>query len=521
MKAAIAYVRISDEDQSNFSIQGQQNHIREYADRQGVQVLAYFIDQGKSAKNFDRPQWRELEAFLRQRAGSVQYLIVCKYDRIIRNAAEGLTKIPEMELRHDIRIVSVFETFGLDPESPFFFKMRADLLVTAEFERLVIRDRVRMGRDTALRSGRWIGTAPFGYLNGKDEKGRPMLFVHVDNAKIVRSVFRNYANGTPRMIVESMARKAGWTLRGNGSLERMLSNKLYVGQVYAPAYKGRPAEYVRGIHQAIITEDLFDQVQRRLNNRSLEISPKIIREEFPLRGIIKDDKEHQLTGCLSTGKAGKRYPYYKCNKCGANISAIKAHECFENILKQLSLSAQLRDRLLDKINKAIESKKASVKPTSIKLKRSLGKLEENVRSLEEKFITGQVDLDTYTRWKSTWSKEITEQRIELARLTDLTEGNGGILKPQLTLLEDLHWMWTKASIFQKHDFVRALFPRGLILTKKGYRTPYLLSIFSGNPRQIVGLEIGITAENAVIPSGGPGYSEIEHLIQVLQAIKAA
>ena len=521
MKTAIAYVRISDEDQSNFSIEGQQAHIREYAERQGIEVIRYFVDEGKSAKNFNRPQWRELESFLKNNRGVVSIVIVCKYDRIIRNAAEGLTRIPAMELDNDIRIVSVFETFGLDPESPFFFKLRADLLVTAEFERLVIRDRVRMGRDTALRSGRFIGMAPFGFINGKDDTGRPFLVVDPERAKVVRSIFSDFASGTPRIMVIQKATENGWQLRGNGSLERMLQNPLYVGRVPVAAYKGRPADLVAGIHQPIVSEELFERVQQRLNSRPTSYTPKVVRDEFPLRGFVADSNGHQLTGCLSTGKKGVKYPYYKCNKCNENISATKAHTCFESILEQLSLSSEMREALVEKVRQVMARRMADAKPASIRLRRELGALEQKILSLEEKFITGQIDQDTYQRWKGTWTADLRKIRAQVSRMeytsTEFTEH----FESQIARLGDLKWLWQRSTVQHKQSLVRGIFPRGLIMTKTGYRTPFLLPIFSANARQIKGLEIETTGILPVVPFGGPGQLEIEHFIRILQTIPAA
>ena len=54
MKKAIGYVRISTEDQSNFSIDGQQKLIAEYCTKKGIELLNMFTDEGQSAKNFDR-----------------------------------------------------------------------------------------------------------------------------------------------------------------------------------------------------------------------------------------------------------------------------------------------------------------------------------------------------------------------------------------------------------------------------------------------------------------------------------
>jgi site-specific DNA recombinase len=93
MKKAYQYIRISEEDQSNFSLSGQEKMNKDFAEKHNIEVVQAFIDDGYSAKNFDRPNWRALEKSLAQNKNKIDYLIVTKYDRLIRNAAEGLAFI--------------------------------------------------------------------------------------------------------------------------------------------------------------------------------------------------------------------------------------------------------------------------------------------------------------------------------------------------------------------------------------------------------------------------------------------
>src|SRR5688572_13047887 len=155
MKRAIGYIRISDKDQSNFSIEGQERYIREFCVRNKYELIELFIDDGRSAKNFDRPDWQKLESFIQKNKGQTDYLIVVKYDRFSRNTAEGLHKIETMEQKFGVLILSVFEQMLVDHNSPFFFKQRADILVNAEFELRVIRDRTNFGIHEAKLKGRY------------------------------------------------------------------------------------------------------------------------------------------------------------------------------------------------------------------------------------------------------------------------------------------------------------------------------------------------------------------------------
>ena len=58
---AVGYVRISDADQSTFSIEGQAAGIRDFCKRHNIELQQVFADEGRSGSNFDREGWRELE----------------------------------------------------------------------------------------------------------------------------------------------------------------------------------------------------------------------------------------------------------------------------------------------------------------------------------------------------------------------------------------------------------------------------------------------------------------------------
>ena len=58
---AVGYVRISDADQSNFSIEGQKSNLLDFCKRFKVNLQQVFTDDGRSGANFDREGWRDLE----------------------------------------------------------------------------------------------------------------------------------------------------------------------------------------------------------------------------------------------------------------------------------------------------------------------------------------------------------------------------------------------------------------------------------------------------------------------------
>ena len=117
---------------------------QKYAEQNQIIILEEFIDDGFSAKNFDRPSWKELYKLLSKHKKKIDFLLVAKYDRLIRNAAEGLAMLEKLEKDYEVKVISTTECYFSDPHSPAFFKFRADMFVNAKFEYRVIRDRVSL-----------------------------------------------------------------------------------------------------------------------------------------------------------------------------------------------------------------------------------------------------------------------------------------------------------------------------------------------------------------------------------------
>ncbi|MCO5238900.1 MAG: recombinase family protein [Chitinophagaceae bacterium] len=476
MKKAVGYIRISDKDQSNFSIDAQKKHIYDYANKHNTDIVSFFIDDGKSAKNFDRPNWRQLEEFIRQHFRQIDYLIVVKYDRFSRNASEGLHKIEMLERRFKIIIASVFEQMFIDYDSPFFFKQRADMLVNAEFELHVIRDRTRFGMHHALSEGRYVSMAPYGYKNTRDENKKPLIVVDEARAIIVKKIFEDYLSGVPTIEIYRQAKALGLSLRGHSTIPDILKNPVYAGMVNVPAYRKEPAKIVKAIHEPIVSETMWWECQRRLGvlkNRT------VLNESVPLRSILHCEHGIPLTAGESRGRSHK-YWYYKSNHCGLNVSAKRIHDKFDELLKNLSLEDEyinfLKKESADEMEVLLKERNRNLKSC----KSGLSKLENDITRLEEKFFSDQINHDTYTKWSKIYQSQIGALRNDLTRLESGYDHYWKLYNAQLYKLSDIHYLYYKMDLLDKRLFVKQVFNSTLYYCNDVYRTAYLLDILRHN-----------------------------------------
>lgn len=526
MKIALEYRRISNEDQSNFSLSGQDKINREYAEKHNIQILRTYIDDGYSAKNFDRPDWKKLEADLSKNRGTIDYLIVSKYDRLIRNAAEGLAFIEKLEERWNIKLLSVMENFFVDPHSPFFFKMRADMLVSGEFERRVISERSRFGLWSAKSQGRFIGRAPLGYINARDSEDKPIILIDDDKKDIVKKIFHDFLDDVSFPDIIRKAKAEGFTLKGHDAVKRLLLNNVYVGHVSVKAYKDNIAKVVKGIHAPIIDEDIFWRANQKLTGK-IRPQGRIVDENIPLRGyILCDHCGHPHTGAKSKGKSAYYY-YYWCKICKGQHrhSAIQAHDEITEILNLISLDARMlaaiKEQSLQQLDVALKQRKRN----SGKVLDQFNDLKTKLNSLEEKYIADSISRGTYEKWYSTYSADLNLKSVQLVELNKSDDEKRSLFENEVHKLSDMNYIYNFTDVAGKHLLLKNIFPEYLAKLKIGCRTPSIHKAFISNIPKLKGL-LHITG------TGNPGFmhkfpvssgngNEVEHLLLIISKILKA
>jgi hypothetical protein len=189
------------------------------------------------------------------------------------------------------------------------------LLSFAQFEREVAGERIRDKISASKRRGMWMGgVPPIGY---KVENRQ--LEVDSNNMKLARHIFDRYiVLGSVYKLAEELKAQGiksptrisekGWKY-GNaefsrGSLQNILTNPIYIGRI---KHKNNSYE---GQHDAIIPRDLWDDVQKKLQEQAA--SPRgcaKTRDKNLLQGLLFDAQGHSY-GPTFTTKNGKRYRYY-------------------------------------------------------------------------------------------------------------------------------------------------------------------------------------------------------------------
>lgn len=269
-----------------------------------------YDDGGFSGGTLERPGLKRLLADIE--ASKVDIILLYKIDRLTRSLSD-FAKIVEILDRRGASFVSITQSFNTTTSMG---RLTLNMLLSfAQFEREVTGERIRDKIYASKRKGIWMGgPVPLGY-----DVVERKLVVNKQEAEQVRDIMRLYltANSVPD-LVETLARndshtkmqqrKDGGTKGGipfkRGNLYHLLSNRIYRGMT---VHKG---EAFDGEHEAIVPEELWNQVQTKLANQgqggsSRKVSPRT----GVLAGLIYDGEGRAMV-LTHTQKGNRRFHYY-------------------------------------------------------------------------------------------------------------------------------------------------------------------------------------------------------------------
>src|SRR5580704_8335540 len=149
MKAAV-YARVSTNNGQNPEMQLEE--LRAYCQRRGWEIAGEYVDTGISGSREHRPALDRLLAGCRKR--SVDAVVVYRYDRFARSLRQLVNALEEFRALA-IEFISLHE--GVDTSTPNGRLVFGIFASIAEFERELIRDRVKSGIAAARSKGKKLG----------------------------------------------------------------------------------------------------------------------------------------------------------------------------------------------------------------------------------------------------------------------------------------------------------------------------------------------------------------------------
>jgi len=152
IKTAIVYIRVSSREQlEGFSLESQERVCRNFAYKNGLEVVKVFREEGESAKTADRPQLNAMLKYADKNRNKIGSLIINRVDRLSRIKTDYFA-LKMIFAKFRIIIQSATEPIEDDPSGKLMEGVLASL---AEFDNDIRAQRTSEGMKTRLKNGYW------------------------------------------------------------------------------------------------------------------------------------------------------------------------------------------------------------------------------------------------------------------------------------------------------------------------------------------------------------------------------
>ena len=464
------YIRVSTDEQADkgYSQRNQEEMLRKYCESHSI-MIRNVIYEDHSAKSFNRPQWKSLIQGLKKKKSNVNLILFTKWDRFSRNAGDAY------------QMINVLRGFGVEPQAieqpldlsiPENKMMLAFYLAAPEVENDRRALNVFYGMRRARKEGRYMGLAPVAYINKTEENGKKYIAPLEPDASILRWAFEEIAKGIFNTEqIWKRAKEKGLKCSKN-AFWQVIRNPLYCGKIFIPQFKDEESRFVKGQHKAIISEELYYEVQDILDGRGRNYRPKVkTLDEFPMRGfLICPECEKLLTGSKSKGRT-KYYSYYHC--VGACKHRTNAEIVNEAIMKDLaSFVPEISDMAFyqELIIKEYLNKTNEVQFEKKEILLQIKDYEDRLSHTRDLLATRQIDADDYRDMKSQYSAKISMLESQLTRMNNDADNVQILIKRGVKRVFEIKEALKDGCLSEIRKDVGSIYPEKIVFEESKVRT---------------------------------------------------
>ncbi|XMB66271.1 recombinase family protein [Mycoplasmatota bacterium zrk1] len=392
-KKTALYVRLSNEDGSNESIESQKSILLDYIqDKQELVNYKFYVDNGVSGTTFDRRGFTKMYSDITD--NKINAVVVKDLSRFGRNFVEVGRYIETIFPHYKVRFISVNDNFDTKTSSGDNLFLTFQNLFHDRYAKEISYKR-KIAVKQMFENGIYTASIPpYGYLISKEPKRH--LVVDEYAKKIVKNIFDSYLKGKKiSEICKSLNNKGilapqaykhsiglvkkeaspNWT---RGKVRDILGNYVYTGGVvhanentYCGKYVQRKLaedekQYYENTHEAIIDIDSFNIVQRIRNKKHIENSIRFTKSNhLEQQPIFKGKLLCKQTGLKFNvrirNESNKQYYKYFLDKDTAR-GITKGKSIKESILlviikNDLPIQVKLVDKYKDIIKDYTKSKR--------------------------------------------------------------------------------------------------------------------------------------------------------------------
>lgn len=358
-KIAGAYIRVSTNDQTEYSPESQIKILTDFAKNNSMILKEEFIfrDDGISGRVAEkRPEFMRMIGTAKTNPRPFDVILLWKFSRFARNREDAILYKSMLRKNLGIDVISVSENIGNDKMS---ILMEAMIEAMDEYYSINLSEEVLRGMTERAKRGGYLSVPPYGYCIFEKR-----LVVDEDKSKIIKNIFSDFLGGISiHKIALNLNERDIPTARGNNwrtrNIKYILENPIYCGKI-------RWNNMIsKGVHQKIVSEDEFNRSKRILNSRKIR---KITCEnkDYFLRGMVHCSSCDGILTRVGKGLNCTNYTHGKCSR-SHYISMdkvellvfkvlIQGFDFFENLTKEEKISfikANVEKIIFDRENSKI------------------------------------------------------------------------------------------------------------------------------------------------------------------------
>lgn len=288
----IGYVRVSTEEQARegYSLKAQKIFIEQYAKEHNINELKILSDNGYSAKDDNRPNYRELIHLIKKK--KIKNIIIHKIDRLSRNITD-FNNFVNLCSNNNINLISITDNINFNSA---IGRGTSNIMISiAQMEREQISERTKAGYIAMLENGEYPfgGKLPLGISKDQNKK----LFYNED-IEIIKKIFDLESNKFSFVEIKNKINtEYGNIIRSKDGVERIIKNDLYRGFII---YEGKRYELLKPLIRNKILATGKSIRKKKLANHNYFFH-KYLKDDFYVSTKIKK---------LKTTGEKKEYKYY-------------------------------------------------------------------------------------------------------------------------------------------------------------------------------------------------------------------
>ena len=431
MKKAVIYARVSTNKQAEegMSIDAQLKQLKEYAADNGYEIIKKYVDQGASAKTADRPAFQEMISDIKSNPDDYDAVLIHKTDRFARNREDSIVFKSLLRRDCDVDVIAIKEDFG---DGPVGKMIEGILEVIAEFYSDNLSKEVLKGMQEKAERGEPLGELPLGYTSENNK-----IVAHEEEAPIIKYIFNQYKNGESMNAIYFDLAANGETMFGdiihnrskteNRTLPPKAIKVILTNEIYKGTYSWKDT-IIEDNHEAIVSEEIFEIVQDRLNNNTIQRSDS---KDYLLKGLVKC---YECGGNMSQHterykKADGNIKIYRRLRC---TNHIKMKNCYYNGNRMEEVNKELINYLENIANGNIDASQLDITQTgNNELADKLERLQNKYDSFDDKFDrqmeafqAGIIDIDQLEKYKKQLQQEKEETEKEINQLQEKINDTG-------------------------------------------------------------------------------------------------